>query len=46
MKNFRIFYKNNKVLFYVPTIAIIVLFVFLLIFTSGTAVDPFVYAIF
>ena len=46
MQNFWLFIKGNKNLFLIPVLFFVIIFMILFFSTSGTTVDPFVYAIF
>jgi hypothetical protein len=46
LKLINLLWKKNKLPFVIPIIILFALLVILLVSTSGTNVDPFVYAIF
>ena len=46
MQNCWLFIKGNKKIFLIPILFFVIIFIILFFSTSGTTVDPFVYAIF
>ena len=46
MQNCWLFIKDNKNIFLIPILFFVIIFIILFFSTSGTTVDPFVYAIF
>ena len=46
MQNCWLFIKGNKKIFFIPILFFVIIFMTLFFSTSGTTVDPFVYAIF